>query len=318
MMRVTGAIARISERLTLSVSMKTFVTEQHAAPSDHAATTVLSRQNESNAAARSREGNKRLVFSIVIPCFNAEPYLAETLESVLRQRYGDFEVLIVDDASTDRTVQIAQSYAKRDKRISVITFEKRSGGPSVPRNRGILESRGGYVALLDADDIWNPDKLLNDADFLNTHSADILFSGAYYFRERTDHILRVHPPRRIGWTFQFRNAIPILTACIKRDLFTKHNLYFSTDPILHEDYHLFLNAYLKGAKIVCRPGIDSYYRMQAISSRFWREGFAGIMRRHIYTLTKVACEHRFGPPKLLSTLVMCVSMLCLKRLTRRM
>lgn len=297
--------------------MKTCVTEQQGAASKHAATAVVSQQDEANAAVRTREGNKRLVFSIVIPCFNAEPYLAETLESVLRQRYEDFEVLVIDDASTDRTVQIAQSYASRDKRISVITFEKRSGGPSVPRNRGILESRGDYVALLDADDIWNPDKLQKDADFLNAHSADILFSGAYYFRERTDHIVRVHPPRRIGWTFQFRNAIPILTACIKRDLFTKYNLCFSADPIVHEDYHLFLNAYLKGANIVCRPGIDSYYRMNAVSSRFWRAGFSGIMRRHIYTLAKVACEHSFGPFKLLSTLAMCVSMLCVKRLARR-
>ena len=286
---------------------------------DHVLTSVISQRHEANAPADvgAREGSKRIIFSVVIPCFNAEQYLAETLESVLRQHYMDFEVLLVDDASTDRTAQIAQSYAMRDERIRVITCDKRSGGPGTPRNRGISESKGDYVAFLDADDIWNEEKLLNDADFLKAHGADILFSGAYYFRERTDHIVHLQVPRRIGWTFQFRNSIPILTVCIKRDLFAKYGLSFDPDPVLHEDYHLFLNAYLRGARIVCRPGVDSYYRTNVPSSRFGQDDFAGRLRRHIYTLTKIACEHSFGPFKFLSTLAMCVCMLCLKRLAGR-
>ncbi|MGO8791566.1 MAG: glycosyltransferase family 2 protein [Terriglobia bacterium] len=255
-----------------------------------------------------------MFFSIVIPCFNAEPYLAETLESVLRQRHKEFEVLIVDDASTDRTLQIARSYSERDNRIRVIACHKGSGGPATPRNLGIVESRGDYVALLDADDVWNENKLLHDAEFLESHAADILFSGAYYFRDRVDQVVCTKAPRPIDWTLQFRNSIPILTVCIKRDLFARYDLWFDPDPVLHEDYHLFLTAYLRGARIVCRPGIDSYYRMNVSSSRFWRDDFGGSMRRHVYTLTKIACENSIALPKFLSALVMCVSMLYVKRL----
>jgi glycosyltransferase involved in cell wall biosynthesis len=95
--------------------------------------------------------------SVIIPAYNVETYLAETLDSVLAQTYSHFDVVIVDDGSTDRTLDIARHYAKNDTRIQVISQPNQ--GVAVARNRGIQETTGELIAFLDADDRWLPRKL---------------------------------------------------------------------------------------------------------------------------------------------------------------
>jgi glycosyltransferase involved in cell wall biosynthesis len=92
--------------------------------------------------------------SVVIPAYNAAPLLAETLDSVLAQTYRDFEVVLVDDGSTDATPDVAARYEDDIRYV-----RKENGGSASARNRGIREARGAYVALLDADDQWRPRKL---------------------------------------------------------------------------------------------------------------------------------------------------------------
>ncbi len=92
--------------------------------------------------------------SIIIPAFNCEPYIRQTLDSVLAQDFSNFEVLVVNDGSTDRTAEIA---AQSDSRVRVI--EQKNSGVCVARNRGIAEARGRFIALLDHDDFWFPNKL---------------------------------------------------------------------------------------------------------------------------------------------------------------
>jgi glycosyltransferase involved in cell wall biosynthesis len=93
--------------------------------------------------------------SIIIPLYNTERYIAQTLQSVLQQTYTDFEVIIVDDGSIDRGVEICQSFD--DSRIKIIRQANR-GLPGA-RNTGIRHAQGDYIALLDSDDLWAPDKL---------------------------------------------------------------------------------------------------------------------------------------------------------------
>lgn len=92
--------------------------------------------------------------SVVIPCYNGSPFLRETLDSVLNQTHNPLEVLVVDDGSTDDSAAIAQSYGQ-----PVRVLRQRNQGESVARNRGIEESRGDWIAFLDADDAWKPTKL---------------------------------------------------------------------------------------------------------------------------------------------------------------
>lgn len=93
--------------------------------------------------------------SIIIPVYNNESYLRSTLQSVLGQTYSDFEVLVVDDGSTDSSLNICQEFARKDKRIRVI--QKENGGVSSARNCGIEEAVGRYIAFVDGDDCIDPE-----------------------------------------------------------------------------------------------------------------------------------------------------------------
>lgn len=95
--------------------------------------------------------------TVVIPAYNAAQYLSETLESVLCQTFTDFEVLIIDDGSTDSTAELAHSYAQREQRIRY--FLQANQGVSASRNKGIELAKGEFIAFLDADDQWLPNKL---------------------------------------------------------------------------------------------------------------------------------------------------------------
>ncbi|AFY59929.1 glycosyltransferase family A protein [Synechococcus sp. PCC 6312] len=95
--------------------------------------------------------------SVIIPAFNAAHYLEQTLTSVIQQSLTDFEVWIIDDGSTDNTREIAQAWVERDQRIHY--FYQANQGVSASRNHGIAQSTGEFIAFLDADDLWYPDKL---------------------------------------------------------------------------------------------------------------------------------------------------------------
>lgn len=100
--------------------------------------------------------------SVVIPTYNCAPFLAEALQSVFEQDYPSFEVIVVDDASTDHTPEIIKLFGER---VAYLRLSENSG-PAAARNRGIAESRGEYLALLDADDVWLPGKLRAQMNFL--------------------------------------------------------------------------------------------------------------------------------------------------------
>ena len=119
-------------------------------------------------------GNRPLV-SIITPNYNCGKYIALTIESVLAQSYTEWEMLIQDDCSTDDSYEIALEYAKKDARIRVSRNEKNSGA-AITRNNAIEVSKGKYLAFLDSDDIWFPDKLEKQLDFMQKNDCDFVFS----------------------------------------------------------------------------------------------------------------------------------------------
>lgn len=97
--------------------------------------------------------------SVIIPMYNAEMFIEETINSVLSQTYTCWELLVVDDFSSDQSRSLVNEYCITDKRIRLICLKKNFGGPAKPRNVAIDNSKGKYIAFLDSDDIWRPDKL---------------------------------------------------------------------------------------------------------------------------------------------------------------
>lgn len=115
--------------------------------------------------------------SVVIPAFNAEEFITETIDSVLAQTYRDYEIIVVDDGSVDNTAELVRQFGNP---VRYIKTENR--GPSHARNVGIREAQGQYVAFLDADDLWTPDKLAIQVEFLSKRpDIDFVFADMLKF-----------------------------------------------------------------------------------------------------------------------------------------
>lgn len=115
--------------------------------------------------------------SIITPVYNSEKYLKSAYDSLINQSYQNFEWIIIDDCSTDMSFKLALSFAKTDKRIKVIKTKINSGA-AVARNCGIKIASGKYIAFLDSDDIWKPNKLDIQIDFM--HATNCAFSYGCY------------------------------------------------------------------------------------------------------------------------------------------
>ena len=117
--------------------------------------------------------------SVVIPAFNCENYIGETIDSVLQQTLKAFEIIVVDDGSTDGTAATLESF-----RSSIRYIYQSNKGPSAARNAGISYASGDYIAFLDNDDVWLPDKLSRQVDALHYHpEAALIFSDAQWVRD---------------------------------------------------------------------------------------------------------------------------------------
>ena len=114
--------------------------------------------------------------SIVTPAFNAARYLPQTIESVLAQSHGDWELLIADDCSTDSTAQVAQKYAAADSRVKLVSLARNSG-PAMARQAAVESAKGRFVAFLDSDDVWLPQKLERQLAFMRGRTAAISFTA---------------------------------------------------------------------------------------------------------------------------------------------
>lgn len=128
------------------------------------------------AAKKSKKSVlKGPLVSIVVPMHNAADFIDDTIHSVLGQTYENWELILVDDASSDNTLEVVKQFA--NDKISVISL-KRNGGAAKARNRGVSAARGRYVCFLDADDLWQPDKLARQIAFMDETGA--AFSYASY------------------------------------------------------------------------------------------------------------------------------------------
>jgi hypothetical protein len=114
--------------------------------------------------------------SIITPFYNAEKYLAESIESVLIQTHTLWELLLIDDCSTDKSAAIALKFTKADSRIKLFTLGKNSGA-GIARNKGIEQAKGNKIAFLDADDRWKPHKLSTQLQFMEKSQVRICYSS---------------------------------------------------------------------------------------------------------------------------------------------
>lgn len=122
------------------------------------------------------------IVSIIMPTYNSESFILDTINSVVKQTFESWELIIVDDCSSDNTVKIIKKKFGHDKRIHIFENEMNSGA-GVSRNNGLIQSKGKYIAFLDSDDIWHENKLEVQIDAMSKHDFDITHTSYSFINE---------------------------------------------------------------------------------------------------------------------------------------
>lgn len=177
------------------------------------------------------------LLSIITPSYKSENSISKTIESVLSQTYKNWEMIIVDDVSPDNSNAIIEAYCKQDSRIKLIKLEKNSG-PAVARNRAIKEAKGRYIAFLDADDIWMPEKLEKQIAFMDKYNLNLTYSS-YYLQDEENNDLGIFITKEnISYESLLKtNSIGCLTAIYDTKSLGK---VYMPDIIKRQDYGLWL------------------------------------------------------------------------------
>jgi glycosyltransferase involved in cell wall biosynthesis len=181
--------------------------------------------------------------SVVMPVYNARPYVAEAIESILRQTFIAFEFLIIDDGSTDGSSQIIDAYAAKDRRIRVVRQENR--GLITSLNTGCEMARGEYLARMDGDDISLPGRLQRQAGFLEDHpKVGVVGTSVQRILGNGEPAGLWRVPLTAGgirWHLLLKTGLVHAATMIRRDLFREVGGYRANDSVLHaEDYDLWL------------------------------------------------------------------------------
>ena len=213
-------------------------------------------------------GEGKPLVSVIMPMYNAAKVLSESIESVINQTYTSWELIVIDDSSNDDSMSIAQSYASRDGRIRVLSNPHHNGMPSAPRNFGIAAAKGRYIAFLDSDDLWHPDKLRQQLPLFDAHpSAAIVFSDYEKMSEdgtRNNRVVRA--PGCITYDQLLHcNFIGNLTG-----IYDTHKVgKVHVRDVHHEDYVMWLEILKQGYTAVNTGTVLAYYRLmsQSVSSR---------------------------------------------------
>ena len=200
--------------------------------------------------------------SVIIPTYNRAQFIGETIASVLNQTFQDFELIIIDDGSTDHTREVFEIY-RSDPKVQFVF--KNHEGACIARNKGIELSRGKLIAFLDSDDIWLPDKLLSQVRFLDDHPEITLVHGCVEVIDSTGKFLSVmthrfkkfyNKAKKIGEDYAGVSRLPFFFTSaflIRREFF---NQFCGFDPksSLREDLDLCLRLTFEGHQMVCLEG----------------------------------------------------------------
>lgn len=187
--------------------------------------------------------------SIIMPTFNSMKHIVESIESVRMQSYKNWELIIVDDASNDGTVELVRKFVSIDNRINLIQMPRNTGGPASPRNLGVEKARGDYVAFLDSDDLWHLNKLEVQLCEMLKHGARFSSTASKSFRDsstidldgKTSDKLKC---KKITYLSQrVKGRIPNSSVLVEKQLIIKHKFNECKKYRAVEDYDCWLKIH---------------------------------------------------------------------------
>ena len=150
--------------------------------------------------------SKNDLVSIIVPVYNSEKFINDTIRTVQEQTYGNCELILVNDCSTDNSVSIIEKYVKEDNRIKLINLECNSGA-AIARNTGIEQATGRYIAFLDADDLWHKEKLEKQIKFMKENEYEFTFTEYEFADEHgKGNGIIVKVPEKINYKQALKNT----------------------------------------------------------------------------------------------------------------
>ena len=186
---------------------------------------------------------KQPLVSVIMPAYNAEEYISEAVQSVMAQTYTNWELLILDDCSTDSTADKARCFSDLDPRITLYSNPKNIG-VALTRNKKKKHAKGSWVALLDSDDIWHKDKLEKQLVAAENTGADIVYCSYSLMDKNGEHLSDFIVPERTSYDDMLRKTVIGCSTVFMRSPILIHH-HFSTEHY-HEDYVLWLELLKSG------------------------------------------------------------------------
>ena len=222
---------------------------------------MLLQKKDEEGDTKNVDGND--LISIVMPVYNCEKFLNETIVSVLKQTYDNWELLLIDDASTDRSAEIIYKYLNNEKRIVYVKLQENKGA-AYARNKGIEYSKGQYIAFLDSDDLWLPEKLERQYCFMKKNH--ILFSCCYYEQINEDGMKTgkvIRSQKKVNYKGALKcNPIGTLTAMYNAE---KVGKVYGPNIRKRNDYALWLKLLRQVEYVNCLDEVLALYRIRKCS-----------------------------------------------------
>ena len=198
--------------------------------------------------------------SIITPIYNGEAFVEETAQAVLAQIYSDYEWIIVDDGSTDHSYDILQEYAQKDERIHLV--QQKNAGSAAARNAGIRLAKGRYIALLDADDLWDEDYLARQISFMEEKKTICVYASYRMIDEKGQEINRpvICKPCITRKDMLIKNEIGCLTGLYDC---SEHGKVYLDESLksIRDDYAYWLEIVTLAGKAYGNPNVMASYRV---------------------------------------------------------
>ena len=220
------------------------------------------------------------LISVIIPNYNRETLLGETIQNMLDQSLPPHEVIVVDDGSTDRSLEVVRSFGSRVKLV-----QQRNQGPGAARNAGLAVAAGEFIQFMDSDDLASRNKLQVQAGALEREGADVAYGPWLKVRLADgkavleDHVLqqRALPPSRTSLAWLLSGWSTVLQTCLLRAELVRRIGPFRHDLLTHEDFEFMVRIFAESPRTVFSAGVITLYRLHA-QSKLTESGASDLRR----------------------------------------
>lgn len=200
----------------------------------------------------------KIIFSIVVPCYNIDKYIGDTIESILKQTFLEYEVILIDDGSGDETLNILEKYQKIDSRIKVIS--QNNCGVSSARNKGISIAKGKYIYISDGDDTLEHDLLEEAYNHFEKNSEINCFAFSYRWVKKNGKVLKEYISKTkdegiysrddfFSEVLKFKIPQSIVSLIVEREVLESNNIKFKEDVKYGEDIEFIFNVFMSISKV---------------------------------------------------------------------